>query len=95
MAANSSEKPHDLHFGKKPYGRPRTRPPVRRVTLELDEELLTDVVEAAAGASPLRVIVEAGLRLWLAQQPESRQPADTDTTHPRRERPNNESALRQ
>ena len=48
-------------------GRPRTRGRVRRVTLELDEALLA-AVEVAAGASPLRVIVEAGLQMWLEQR---------------------------
>jgi Arc/MetJ family transcription regulator len=47
-------------------GRPRTRPPVRRVTLELDAALL-DVVERAAGESPLRAIVETALQAWLVQ----------------------------
>lgn len=45
-------------------GRPRTRPPVRRVTLELDQVLL-DGIEVAAGASSLRLIVEEALQLWL------------------------------
>jgi Arc/MetJ family transcription regulator len=45
-------------------GRPRTRPPVRRIAVEIDQELLA-AVELAAGASPYRVIVEEALRLWL------------------------------
>jgi hypothetical protein len=50
-------------------GRPRTRPPVRRMTVELDDALVA-AVEVAAGASPFRVIVEEGLRLWLQRQPQ-------------------------
>ena len=47
-------------------GRPRTRPPVRRMTVEVDEVLFA-AVEMAAGASPFRVVVEEALRLWLKQ----------------------------
>ncbi len=68
MPPNAEQKQHGLHLGRKQYGRPRSRRPVRRVTLELDEEVLADVIEVAAGASPLRAIVEAGLQMWLAQQ---------------------------
>jgi len=88
MPSNSEPK-HGLHLGKKP-GRPRTRPPVRRVTLELDEALLAGV-EIAAGASPLRVIVEAGLQMWLDQQRQS----GADNTRRRRERPAYEPILQQ
>ncbi len=50
-------------------GRRRTRPPVRRVTLELEEALLVSVeATTIGGTDPLRAIVEAGLRLWLEQQ---------------------------
>jgi hypothetical protein len=56
-------------------GRPRTRPPVRRVTLELDEAILA-AVEVAAGADPLRAIVEAGLQLWLEKQSASKPKTD-------------------
>jgi hypothetical protein len=45
-------------------GRPRTRPPVRRMTVEVDE-VLFGLVEVAAGASPFRVVVEEALQLWL------------------------------
>ncbi len=93
MPSNSGQK-HGLHLGRKP-GRPRTRPPVRRVTLELDEELLADVIELAAGASPLRVIVEAGLQMWLDQQRQSHQQSGADNTRPRRERPAYEPNLQQ
>lgn len=47
-------------------GRPRTRPPVRRVTLEIEKALLSEV-EARRDA-PLRATVEEGLRLWLSRQ---------------------------
>jgi hypothetical protein len=45
-------------------GRPRTRPPVRRIAVEVDQKLLA-AVELVAGASPYRVIVEEALQLWL------------------------------
>jgi hypothetical protein len=48
-------------------GRPRTRPPVRRMTVELDEALLA-AVEVAAGASPIRVVIEEALKAWLVNQ---------------------------
>jgi hypothetical protein len=92
---SNADKTHGLHLGHKRYGRPRTRRPVRRVTLELDEELLADVIELAAGASPLRVIVEAGLQMWLDQQRQSHQQSGLDNTRPRRERPDYEPILQQ
>ena len=50
-------------------GRRRTRPPVRRVTLELEEALLVEVeATVLGGTDPLRAIVEAALRDWLAKQ---------------------------
>ncbi len=47
-------------------GRPRTRPPVRKMTVEIDEELFA-AVQVALGANPLRVVVEMALREWLAR----------------------------
>jgi hypothetical protein len=92
---SNSDKTHGLHLGHKQYGRPRTRRPVRRVTLELEEELLADVIELAAGASPLRVIVEAGLQMWLNEQRQSRPQSGADNTRRRRERPAYEPILQQ
>lgn len=61
-------------------GRPR-RPPVHRFTVEIDEALFS-AVELAAGASPLRVIIEEGLRLWLQnQQPQPSQAEQIISAH--------------
>jgi len=50
-------------------GRRRTRPPVRRVTLELEEALLVSVeATVLGGTDPLRAIVEMALRDWLEKQ---------------------------
>jgi hypothetical protein len=63
-------------------GRPRLqRPPVRRINVEIDEALLA-AVELAAGADPLRVIVEEGLRLWLAQPEHPRLGQQTPSDSP-------------
>lgn len=47
-------------------GRPRTRPPVRRVTVEIDAELLKRVEQQTVyDGIPLRTAVEEGLALLL------------------------------
>jgi hypothetical protein len=48
-------------------GRPRTRPPTRRLAVDVDQELLA-LVELAAGASPYRVVVEEALQWWLERK---------------------------
>lgn len=48
-------------------GQPRTRPPVRRMTLEIDEDLL-NLVGDVAGTLTFRMVVQEALKLWLAQQ---------------------------
>ena len=55
-------------------GRPRTRPPVRKVTVEIDEELFA-AVAVALGGNPLRVVVEIALREWLARHASAGQAA--------------------
>ncbi len=104
MSSNSGQK-HRPYFGpnRRQLGRPRTRPPARRVQVDLREELLTEVdaellagaVEVAAGASPYRVVIEMALEMWLNQQRQSRLQSDAQNTRQRRERPDYGSILQQ
>lgn len=52
---------------KRAAGRPRTRPPVQRLTVEIDRELFNQM-DALALVDRLtyRKIIEESLQLWLA-----------------------------
>lgn len=51
---------------KRRMGRPRTRPPIRRVTLELNKRLLDNVeFEARMSGKTLRYVVETALHNWF------------------------------
>lgn len=49
--------------------RPRTRPPVQRLTVEIDRELFDKLDQASRDfGMSYRAIIEEALKLWLKEQ---------------------------